>query len=437
MRKVKEGPVRADLFGFLTSAPNAEVAAIHPKAMPVILTAPGRVGDVAGRAVVGGEGAAAAVAGWLAAHCAPGREGGFRGDVARYAGEWMSSASTPLSLDLPPMEAEAVDELPAGPGWQFEPKYDGFRCLAHRRGGRVHLQSKNQKPLERYFPEVARGIEEIAEDDFVLDGELVIAGGSFESLQLRLHPAESRIRKLALETPAELIVFDLLARSGISLLDRPLAERRRELEDFMAQAASSVLRLGEATDQEAVARDWLGREGLDGIVAKRLDLPYQSGERAMRKFKLWKTVDCVVAGLYRKRGTQAVEHLLLGLYDEEGLLNYVGRARIYEDAAEIGRLLEPLVGGRVSPVVHRAARAAGQARSGCRCRSSRSSSSRSAPITSPASTCATGRGCCAGGPTSRPRAARWIRSDSAWRRRDQSRRRFPAFAERLALLAAK
>ena len=114
----------------------------------------------------------------------------------------------------------------------------------------------------------------------------------------------------------------------------------------MAQAASSVLRLGEATDQEPVAREWLGREGLDGIVAKRLDLPYQSGERAMRKFKLWKTVDCVVGGLYRKRGTQAVEHLLLGLYDEEGRLNYVGRARIYEDAAEIGRLLEPLVGGQ-------------------------------------------------------------------------------------------
>ena len=126
----------------------------------------------------------------------------------------MTSASTPLSLDLPPMEAEAVDELPSGPGWQYEPKYDGFRCLAHRRGSRVHLQSKNQKPLERYFPEVAQGLEEIAEADFVLDGELVIAGGSFESLQLRLHPAESRIRKLALETPAELIVFDLLARVG-------------------------------------------------------------------------------------------------------------------------------------------------------------------------------------------------------------------------------
>ena len=258
----------------------------------------------------------------------------------------MTSSSTPLSLDLPPMEAEAVDELPSGPGWQYEPKYDGFRCLAHRRGDRAHLQSKNQKPLERYFPEVAQGLEEIAQDDFVLDGELVIAGGSFESLQLRLHPAESRIRKLALETPAELIVFDLLARSGISLLERPLSERRRALEDFMAQAASSVLKLGEATDQGSVARDWLGREGLDGIVSKRLDLPYQPGERAMRKFKLWKTIDCVVGGLYRKRGTQAVEHLLLGLYDQEGLLNYVGRARISADAAEIGRLLEPLIGGQ-------------------------------------------------------------------------------------------
>jgi ATP-dependent DNA ligase len=258
----------------------------------------------------------------------------------------MVAAPIQLPIDLPPMEAEAVDELPTGPGWQYEPKYDGFRCLAHRRGGRVHLQSKNQKPLERYFPEVARGIEGIAGDSFVLDGELVIVGGSFESLQLRLHPAESRIRKLAQETPAELIVFDLLARTDISLLERTLAERRRELEEFMARMASPVLRLGEATEREAVARNWLGREGLDGIVAKRLDLSYQPGERAMRKFKLWKTVDCVVGGLYHKRGTQAVEHLLLGLYDEEGKLSYVGRARIYRDSAEIGRLLEPLVGGQ-------------------------------------------------------------------------------------------
>ena len=267
------------------------------------------------------------------------------------------------------MEAEAVEELPSGPGWQYEPKYDGFRCLAHRRGGRVHLQSKNQKPLERYFPEVARGLQEIAEDDFLLDGELVIAGGSFESLQLRLHPAESRIRKLAAGDAGG---ADRLRPAGAlgHLAARSAAHRAAARARGLHGTGGrwSVLRLGEATDQEAVARGWLGHEGLDGIVAKRLDLPYQSGERAMRKFKLWKTVDCVVAGLYRKRGTQAVEHLLLGLYDEEGLLNYVGRARIYEDAAEIGRLLEPLVGGRVSPVVRQAARAAGQARSECRCR---------------------------------------------------------------------
>jgi ATP-dependent DNA ligase len=258
----------------------------------------------------------------------------------------MMPAAAPLPLDLKPMEAEAVEELPSGAGWQYEPKYDGFRCLAHLRDGRVHLQSRNAKPLERYFPEVASGLQGIAEAGFVIDGELLIPSGSFETLQLRLHPAESRIRLLSEESPAQLVVFDILQHGGASLLDRPLEDRRRGLEAFMAEAgASSVLRLGEATEEEAVARGWLGQEGLDGIVAKRHDLPYLPGERAMRKFKLWKTVDCVVAGLYRKGDSQTVEHLLLGLYDEEGRLNYVGRVRLYEDAAEIGRLLEPLVGG--------------------------------------------------------------------------------------------
>jgi ATP-dependent DNA ligase len=243
------------------------------------------------------------------------------------------------------MEAEAVDELPFGEGWHYEPKYDGFRCIAHRRGERVHLQSRNQKPLERYFPEVARGLGDVAEDGFVLDGELVLPRGSFETLQPRLHPAESRIRLLSEETPAQLIVFDILSHAGASLLQRSLTDRRRELESFVT-GAPEALRLGDATSDEAVARQWLGREGLDGIVAKRLDFPYLPGDRAMRKFKLWKTVDCVVGGLYRRGSSQAVESLLLGLYDEDGRLNYVGRARIYEDAAEVGRLLEPLVGGR-------------------------------------------------------------------------------------------
>ena len=255
----------------------------------------------------------------------------------------MNSPTALPALDLPPMEAEAVDELPLGEGWQYEPKYDGFRCLAHRRGSRVHLQSKNQKPLERYFPEVAQGLEEIAEMDFVLDGELVV-GGSFEGLQLRLHPAESRIRKLARETPADLIVFDLLARSGISLLDRPLAERRRELEDFMARRP----RRCSGSEKQPSRKPWHGT-GSDGGSR------WHRRQAARSSLSARRTGDAEVqeledgrlrrGGLYRKRGTQAVEHLLLGLYDEEGLLNYVGRARIYEDAAEIGRLLEPLVGG--------------------------------------------------------------------------------------------
>ena len=244
------------------------------------------------------------------------------------------------------MEAEPAEDLPSGRGWQYEPKYDGFRCLVHRLGSRIHLQSKNQKPLERYFPEVAAGLVALDETSFVLDGELVIPGGSFEALQLRLHPAESRIRKLADETPAQLVVFDLLAHSGTPIIDRPLVERRRALDAFVAAVKPTpMLRLGEATGDVSIARSWLGREGLDGIVAKRIDQPYLPGERAIQKFKVWKTVDCVVGGLYRKANTQAAEHLLLGLYDVDGRLNYVGRTRVYEDAAEIGRLLEPLVGG--------------------------------------------------------------------------------------------
>jgi ATP-dependent DNA ligase len=244
------------------------------------------------------------------------------------------------------MEAEAVDELPAGGGWQYEPKYDGFRCVAHRRGSAVHLQSRNAKPLERYLPEVAQGLLELEEDWFVLDGEIVIPNGAFETLQLRLHPAESRIRMLSQDHPAQLIVFDILARKGMAVLDLPLVRRRAELENFVAQVGSSpALRLGEATEREAKARKWLGQAGFDGIIAKRLDLAYRPGERAMQKFKLWRSIDCVVGGLYWKSSSRAVESLLLGLYDEEGRLNYVGRARVSSDGVEMARLLGPLIGG--------------------------------------------------------------------------------------------
>ncbi len=251
-----------------------------------------------------------------------------------------------VPLDLRPMEAASVDDLPAGRDWQFEPKYDGFRCLAHWTRPGVRLQSKHQKPLERYFPELAEGLAGLGEAGWVLDGEVVIPGESFETLQLRLHPAASRVATLAAEHPARLIAFDLLARGGAALLDRPLSERRAALEDFI-RAASTVpaLRLGKATRSATTARGWLGREGLDGIVAKRLDLPYRPGKRAMQKVKQWQTVDCVVAGVYRKVGTAAIDYLLLGLYDEDGRLNYVGRTRP-GDAAETRKKIEPLVGGR-------------------------------------------------------------------------------------------
>ena len=199
----------------------------------------------------------------------------------------MDTIPTQLPLDLLPVEAEAVDELPTGPGWQFEPKYDGFRCLAHRRGSRVHLQSKNQKPLERYFPEVTQGLEEIVEADFVLDGELVTVGGSFESLQLRLHPAESRVSKLARETPAQLIVFDLLARAGISLLERPLAERRRELEDFMAR--------GCLAGAQAWRSDRAGRRGTR--LARTRGARWHRGQATRSSLSARRTSDAQVQAL--------------------------------------------------------------------------------------------------------------------------------------------
>ncbi len=164
----------------------------------------------------------------------------------------------PIPLDLRPTEAEPVDELPGGDAWQYEPKYDGFRCIAHRVGDRVRLQSKRNKPLERYFPEVATSVADVADDGFVLDGEIVIPGGSFEMLQLRLHPAESRIAKLSKENPAELIAFDLLAQYGAPLLDRPLSERRGELERLL-QGKSSIRLAMPPPPQARRGRGWDAR----------------------------------------------------------------------------------------------------------------------------------------------------------------------------------
>jgi ATP-dependent DNA ligase len=241
--------------------------------------------------------------------------------------------SLALSPPLPPMEARSVDEVPTGPEWQYEPKWDGFRCLIFRDGDTVTLQSKAGKPLTRYFPDVVAAVNALAPRRFVLDGEIVVPHGndlSFDDLLQRIHPAKSRVDKLAAETPALVIVFDLLADAkGRSLVDDALSERRAALEAFAAEhlADHRSFRLSPATSDVAQARRWLKRTGamLDGIIAKRRDLAYASGERtAMVKIKNSRSADCVVGGFRYNEGKAVVGSLLLGLYDEDGRLDHVG-----------------------------------------------------------------------------------------------------------------
>jgi ATP-dependent DNA ligase len=231
------------------------------------------------------------------------------------------------------MEARSVDEIPAGNGWQYEPKWDGFRCLAFRDGNEIFLQSKAGQPLARYFPDVVRALGALKAKRFVLDGELAIPIDgelSFDELQLRLHPAASRVEKLAAAHPAIFVVFDLLAREdGKSLLDRPLKERRRRLEEFADKFLpnESRIRLSPATTQLKQAHRWFNKVGgdLDGIVAKRVEGSYASGERTeMVKIKQIRTVDCVVGGFRYASNSQLIGSLLLGLYDDAGLLHHVG-----------------------------------------------------------------------------------------------------------------
>ena len=237
-----------------------------------------------------------------------------------------------LNPPLPPMEARSVEEIPAGLGWQYEPKWDGFRCIAFRDGEQIHLQSKAGQPLARYFPDITGALARLPEKQFVLDGELVVpvrGALSFDELQLRLHPAASRVQKLAAANPAMYIVFDLLAENGKVYLQRPLQERRQLLERFARLNFRSTknLRLSPATTDQRTATKWFKKVGgnLDGILAKRLDAPYASGERtAMVKVKQIRTADCVVGGFRYARGTRVVGSLLLGLYDDDGLLHHVG-----------------------------------------------------------------------------------------------------------------
>jgi len=229
------------------------------------------------------------------------------------------------------MEMRAVAEVPDGPQWQYEPKWDGFRCLAFRDGAEVTLQSKAGQPLGRYFPEIVTALERLGAKRFVLDGELVVpvAGAlSFDALQQRIHPAASRVTMLAKKTPAWYLAFDLLDVDGVDIVDRPLSERRARLERFAEAFDGVTLRLSPATRERRVVDGWFARVGgaLDGVIAKRADLPYASGTRdAAVKVKRARTADCVVGGFrYAKGSTSQIGSLLLGLYDDAGLLDYIG-----------------------------------------------------------------------------------------------------------------
>lgn len=251
------------------------------------------------------------------------------------------------------MEAKLVDEVPREPGWRFEPKWDGFRCLAFRAGDEVALRAKSGKPLDRFFPDVVAALKALPVERFVLDGELTIeADGrpSFEALQLRLHPAESRVRKLAAEQPAAFTLFDcLIDAKGGSLVGAPLSTRRGELEAlFKRLKGAAVAKLSPYSEDRDEACRWLEEAGwvLDGVIAKRADGPYAPGERAMLKIKKIRTADCVVGGFRYAQGTREVGSLLLGLYGDDGLLHHVGFTSTISNAErpELTGRLEALKG---------------------------------------------------------------------------------------------
>lgn len=255
---------------------------------------------------------------------------------------------------IAPMEALSVDEVPVGKEWQYEPKWDGFRCIFRRNGKSIELQSKSGQPLTRYYPELVEAAGKIKAKQFVLDGEIVVPQGkafSFDDLLQRIHPAASRIARLSKETPALLIVFDLLAdENGRSLTKLPLEQRRKELDRFASKylRGHPTFRLSPVTTKLADAKKWLKSVGstLDGIIAKRRDLPYQSSNRlGMQKIKNYRSADCVVGGFRYNEGKPVVGSLLLGLYDDNGLLNHVGFSSSFnaEEKAALTKKLEKLI----------------------------------------------------------------------------------------------
>ena len=260
----------------------------------------------------------------------------------------------PIHPPFPPMEAERADKIPEGDQWQFEPKWDGFRAIIFRDGDKIHVQSKAGQPLARYFPEIIDAIHRLKTKQVVLDGEIVVPVDghlSFDDLLMRIHPAESRIRKLAAQTPAHYFAFDLLALKQKSLVQQPIEKRRQQLEKlFTSLGDDPLIHLSPATTDRKIARKWFtdfSGLGLDGVMAKRLGEPYHSGDRdGMIKVKHLKTADCVVGGFRCGEGTKTVGSLLLGLYDDEGRLVHIGHTSSIKkaDRKELTERLEALRG---------------------------------------------------------------------------------------------
>jgi ATP-dependent DNA ligase len=257
----------------------------------------------------------------------------------------------PIAPPIEPMLARLADALPEGEGWLFEPKWDGFRAIVFRAGDDVYVQSRDLKPLDRYFPELPPALRASLPERCVVDGEIVIAtehGLDFDRLQLRLHPAASRVAKLSAETPASFVAFDLLAEGGEDLRASPQAKRRARLEQALRHAQGGV-RLTPCTRDRARAAEWFSRfegAGLDGVMAKHESTLYQPGKRAMVKVKHARTADCVVAGFrWHKNGPGTlVGSLLLGLFDDRGRLHHVGVTSSFTASArrELARELAPL-----------------------------------------------------------------------------------------------
>lgn len=268
--------------------------------------------------------------------------------------EYESPMALPIKPPFLPMEARLVSELPRGRQWQYEPKWDGFRCLAFRDGQQIYLQSKSGRPLARYFPDVVATLRKLSAQHFALDGELVIpigARSSFDHLLMRVHPAASRVQKLAAEYPAIYIAFDLLVDDrGNSWIDKTLDDRHRYLKQFSKRffKRNPLIRVSAATKRLSTAKQWLSKlsSGLDGVMAKRTELPYLSGNRdGMQKVKHRKTADCVIGGFRYAEGKKIVGSLLLGLYDKAGRLNHVGFTSSFpvSERRKLLTLLKPLV----------------------------------------------------------------------------------------------